>query len=233
MISSNPYHPLRLQRELLTQGWGSHGWLMERRRWWWWWRSPPNPRPDRVPERSFSFRIAVSDGGGAAEVYLEKNAEPPLLSGQRVYVGGRRARPGLGRAPWWWGQATAPPSSLLLAPWVFWQNRIFAVFSGIFPESRISAQKRDTRAILLKTALVRVSCIQNTQIRGETIAKVFGKVDTFWTYQCVWRFFLSLSASASGLSLLFLSASSMRLMPMNFSWGVISRAGLWALYIGF
>jgi hypothetical protein len=31
--------------------------------------------------------------------------------------------------------------------------------------------------------LVRVSCIQNTQIRGETIAKVFGKVDTFWTYQ--------------------------------------------------
>jgi hypothetical protein len=49
----------------------------------------------------------------------------------------------------------------------------------IFPESRISAQKQDTRAILLKIELVRVSCIQNTQIRGETIAKVFGKVDTF------------------------------------------------------
>jgi hypothetical protein len=32
---------------------------------------------------------------------------------------------------------------------------------------------------LLKTASVRVSCIQNTQIRGETIAKVFGKVDIF------------------------------------------------------
>jgi hypothetical protein len=75
------------------------------------------------------------------------------------------------------------PSSLLLAPWVFWQNKIFAIFSGIFPESQISLQKRDTRAILLKTALVRVSCIQNTQIRGVTIAKVFGKVDTFWTYQ--------------------------------------------------
>jgi hypothetical protein len=75
-----------------------------------------------------------------------------------------------------------PPSSLLLAPWVFWQNRIFAIFSGIFPESRISPQKRDTRAILLKTALVCVSCIQNTQIKGETIAKVFGKVDMFWTY---------------------------------------------------
>jgi hypothetical protein len=37
--------------------------------------------------------------------------------------------------------------------------------------------------ILLKIASVRVSCIQNTQIRGETIAKVFRKVDTFWTYQ--------------------------------------------------
>ena len=44
-------------------------------------------------------------------------------------------------------------------------------------------KKRDTRAILLKIALVRISCIQNTQIRGKTIAKVFGKVDTFWTYQ--------------------------------------------------
>jgi hypothetical protein len=45
-----------------------------------------------MPELSFWFRIAVSDGGGVAEVYLEKNAEPPLLLGQRVYVGGRRGR---------------------------------------------------------------------------------------------------------------------------------------------
>ena len=34
------------------------------------------PRPGRVPERSFWFRIAVSDGGGAAEVYLEKTPSP-------------------------------------------------------------------------------------------------------------------------------------------------------------
>jgi hypothetical protein len=60
---------------------------------------------------------------------------------------------------------------------------IFTVFSRIFPKSWISARKQDTRAILLKTALVRVSCIQNTQIRGETTAKVFREVDTFWTYQ--------------------------------------------------
>jgi hypothetical protein len=59
----------------------------------------------------------------------------------------------------------------------------FAVFSGIFHESQISAQKQDTRTILLNTALVHVSYIQNTQIRRETIAKGFGKVDTFWTYQ--------------------------------------------------
>jgi hypothetical protein len=51
----------------------------------------------------------------------------------------------------------------------------------IFPKFLLEV--RFTRAVLLKTASVRVSCIQNTQIRGETIAKVFEKVDTFWTYQ--------------------------------------------------
>jgi hypothetical protein len=59
---------------------------------------------------------------------------------------------------------------------------ILHYFPGFFL-SWIFAQKQDTRAILLKTALVRVSYIQNIQIRGETTAKVFGKVDTFWTYQ--------------------------------------------------
>jgi hypothetical protein len=127
MISSNPYHPLRPQRELVKHGWGSQGWLMERRWWWWWWRSPPNPRPGRVPERSFWFRIAVSDGGGAAEVYLEKRQTPAVfrLSGIcRRMEGLRRrprrphhrwARPGLGHAPWWWAQATA---SLRLSFWL-------------------------------------------------------------------------------------------------------------------
>jgi hypothetical protein len=94
-------------------------------------------------------------------------------------VGAARARP----RPLVVSPGRCPLSSLLLALWVFWQSRIFAIFSRIFPESQISAQKRDTKAILLKIALVRVSCIQNTQIRGETIAKVFGKVYTFWTYQ--------------------------------------------------
>ena len=93
---------------------------------------------------------------------------------------------------WWRSHGpTAPPGgvgppcpspSRLLAPGVFGENRDFAIISRVFPKSRFSAQNRDTRVILLKTALVRVSCIQITQIRGEATAKVFGKVDTFWTY---------------------------------------------------
>jgi hypothetical protein len=97
----------------------------------------------------------------------------------------RWSQRGLGRAPWWWAQL---PSSLHLLFWLRGSSSkiwFLQYFPGFFPESRISAQKQDTRAILLKTALVRVSCIQNTQIRGETIAKVFRKVDMFWTYQLV------------------------------------------------
>jgi hypothetical protein len=119
MISSNPYHPLRLQRELLTHRWESHGWLMERCRWWWWWRSLPNPRPGRVPEQSFWFRITVSDGGGTAEVYLGSRTCTPFRSegicrrkeGSRQWPRrshNRWARPGLGRAPWLCGGLPTP-----------------------------------------------------------------------------------------------------------------------------
>jgi hypothetical protein len=62
---------------------------------------------------------------------------------------------------------------------------ILQYFPGFFLKVGISAQKQDTWAILPKIALVHVSCIQNTQIRGETIAKGFGKVDKFWTYHLV------------------------------------------------
>jgi hypothetical protein len=60
---------------------------------------------------------------------------------------------------------------------------ILQYFLGFFLKVGFLHKNKDTSAILLKTALVRVSSIQNTQIRGETTAKVFGKVDTFWTYQ--------------------------------------------------
>jgi hypothetical protein len=68
-------------------------------------------------------------------------------------------------------------------------------FPGFFLKVGFLHKKRDTRAILLKIALVRVSCIQNTQIRGETIAKVFRKVDTFWTYQLPPSLAICLSSS--------------------------------------
>jgi hypothetical protein len=69
-----------------------------------------------------------------------KNAEPPLLSGQRVYVGGRRGqgdgRGGLTiggrRAPWWWAQATA---SLRLSFWLRGSSgkiKNLQYFSGFF-----------------------------------------------------------------------------------------------------
>jgi hypothetical protein len=120
MISSNPYHSLRLQRVLLTHGWGNHGWLMERHRWWRWRWSPPNPRPGRVPERSFWFRIAVSDGGGVAELYLGKTPNPRYFQvkgicrwkeGSRRWLGWPHhplARPGLARATRWCGALLAP-----------------------------------------------------------------------------------------------------------------------------
>jgi hypothetical protein len=71
-------------------------------------------------------------------------------------------RPGLGCTTRWCGALLAP---LRLVFWLRGSSGkigFFAVFSGIFPESWISAQKQDTKAILLKTTLVRVSCIQNT-----------------------------------------------------------------------
>jgi hypothetical protein len=63
----------------------------------------------------------VSDGGGAAEVYLGKNAEPLLFSGHQVYVGGRRGR-GDGRGSLtigghdqgWAAPPGGEPNSLLL-----------------------------------------------------------------------------------------------------------------------
>ena len=39
------------------------------------------PRPGRVPERSFWFRIAVS-GGGATELFMEKRWTPRRFLGQ-------------------------------------------------------------------------------------------------------------------------------------------------------
>jgi hypothetical protein len=92
------------------------------------------------------------------------------------------ARPGLGHATRWCGGLPAP---LHLVFWLRGSSGkigFLQYFPGFFLKVGFLQKKQDTRAIMLKTALVRVSCIQNTQIWGETIAKVFRKVDTFWTY---------------------------------------------------
>src|SRR4051794_26081582 len=94
---------------------------------------------------------------------------------------------------------SSPYGSLsLLGKYNFWY--IFWYFS----RKLISAQKQDTMAILLKTALVRISCIQNTQVRGQILTKRFGKVDTFWTYHLpqVKELFLRAIGSEKKVSLL-------------------------------
>jgi hypothetical protein len=169
--------------------------MVGRRWWWWWWRSPANPCLGRVPEQSFWFWIAVSDGGSAAELYFGKCWTPSVFRSQgicRRKEGSRRrlgwphhtlARPGLGRTTRWCGGLPAP---LCLVFWLRGSSGkigFLQYFLGFFLKVGFLHKKWDTRAILLKIALVYVSCIQNTQIRGETKAKVFTKVDTFWTYQ--------------------------------------------------
>jgi hypothetical protein len=61
----------------------------------------------------------VSDDGGAAELYLGKNAEPPMFSGQRVYVGERGARGDGwgGHTTPWHGQAWAAPPCGVAPSW--------------------------------------------------------------------------------------------------------------------
>ena len=130
------------------------------------------------------------------DVFREIWSNPPRYLGQGQYIVQRGASGGdrgghatLGRGPTpsraqlWRGCLVWP---LRLPFWLrgssgeIWRSQLFSEF---FSKVDFSAQKEDTRAILLKTALVHVSCIQIIQVRGKTTAKVFGKVDTFWTYQ--------------------------------------------------
>jgi hypothetical protein len=140
-----------------------------------------------VPERSFWSRIGVSDGGGAAELYLGKTLNPPKSfrsGGICRWKGGSRgrlgwphhtlARPGLGRATWWCGGLPAP---LYLDFWLRGSSGEIG-FLQYFPGFVLKVgflYKNETRAILLKTALVRVSCIQNTQLEEKQQQKCTGK----------------------------------------------------------
>jgi hypothetical protein len=119
MISSNPYHPLRLQRKLLTHGWGG-SWMVDGETSVTMVMKISSKSPSRqgartkflVPNRAFWWWRRSGSLSG-------KNAEPPLLSGQRVYVGGRRGR-GDDRGVHTIGgrdQAWATPPGCVVASW--------------------------------------------------------------------------------------------------------------------
>ena len=177
-ISHEQSHPIPIipsptAGELLTNGWGHHGWLMERRCWWWRWWSPLIPRPGRVPEQRLLIPIWGFGMAAAKRKSSGKTiASPKVFRSEGVYSPKGRSRgcPGRPHHPQarpgvdpFLDQVWAPrgPSALLLlAHWIFWLKNNFYRFTSWFPESWISAHKQDTKAILLKTALVRVSFIQ-------------------------------------------------------------------------
>jgi hypothetical protein len=87
-----------------------------------------------VPEWSFWFQITVSDGGGAAEVYLGKTLNPLIVLGRRVFVGGRRAR-GDG-----WGGLTTP-----------WRVQAWATPpGGVVASQPLSVSYSDSVGLLVK-----------------------------------------------------------------------------------
>ena len=141
-----------------------------------------------------------------------------MFLGQRGYVVERGSRGGARalHTMWWRDHGPTAPPRGVGAPLPLSVsssgsgnlrvNMDFAIISGVFPKSRFSAQKRDTRAILLKTALAHVSSIQNTQVRIKTTAKMFGKVDTFWTYHTPQNFQCSPRSSRIGNTLQNLSS---------------------------
>ena len=91
------------------------------------------------------------------------------------------ARPG--------GQARLPPRGQGVGPLVLILSLVFFIFSKTYlrgfsghSENFYFCKKNNTMAILLKTALVRVSSIQIMQVRVQNKAEVFGKEDTLETY---------------------------------------------------
>jgi hypothetical protein len=101
MISSNPYHPLRPTAGI-THTWMGESWMVDGETSVMMMVMISSKSPSRhgarmeflVPNRGFWWwRHSGSLCG--------KNAEPPMLSGERVYVGGRR-----GRGEGWDGHTT-------------------------------------------------------------------------------------------------------------------------------
>ena len=80
------------------------------------------------------------------------------------------------------GQGVGPLALILLSVFFIFSKNNLHGFSGHF-ENFYFCTKNNSMAVLLKTASVRVSSIQNMQVESKTRGKVFGKVDTTETYQ--------------------------------------------------
>ena len=118
-----------------------------------------------VADWGFWWRLGTLSG---------KRSNPPVFLGHRQYVVRRRGRealggghttprrglawpaPGLGVGPPWVFSAPSSGSVGLRVKYNYWH-----IFWN-FPRKLDFCTNLDTKAILLKTVLVRVSCIQNT-----------------------------------------------------------------------
>ena len=95
------------------------------------------------------------------------------------------ARPGLARASRWCGH---PRALLRLVFWLLESSGeigFLAYFSGFFLiVDFLHKTKHQGNSAEIRRQSVLVAS-KSHKFRGETIAKVFGKVDTFWMYQYV------------------------------------------------
>ena len=94
-----------------------------------------------------------------------------------------QARPGLGRA-WAW---SGPALALLLLPFWLRDSSVkimgFPIFLDFSPKVEFLHKNKTPEQFCWKQRQSGLVAFKITQIWGETIAKVFEKVDTFWTYQ--------------------------------------------------
>ena len=143
MISSNPYHPLSLQRGI-THTWMGESWMVDGEVAVMMMAMISSNSPSRQGART-EFLIPEIGFSMAAELWkvFGKSVDSPevfrseALSSPKGSAGGHTggATPPLGAArahprPGCVWCPCAPSSLRLLAPWVFWKNRI----SGIFLE---------------------------------------------------------------------------------------------------
>ena len=106
--------------------------------------------------------------------------------GPRVDSPGAGAAPGRGLGPtrgWDPPLLLGAPPRGLLAPWLILLKNSFSNSSGFSANFSTLHKRKTPNAILLKTASVRVSSKQFNKNQRQNNSKVFGKVDTFATYQ--------------------------------------------------